>query len=74
MTIFESVSFLVINVLFFLSQYLKFSQLTATKLYFLEAFVKKNLPDHECAICLLQCIDNEKIIRLPCFSEHIYHY
>lgn len=70
----ESVLFLLINFLLLLGQYLKFTQLASTKLYVLSPFANADLAESECAICLLQCLRNEDIVQLPCFSEHIYHY
>jgi hypothetical protein len=61
------------NLLLCLGQHLKFRRLRYTKLYVLEPFGWTG-EECECAICLLPCAKGERVVQLPCFSEHVYHH
>jgi hypothetical protein len=75
-TVAESFMFFFVNILLFLGQHVKFLRVDNGKLYFLRS-KRIDSPSQagiECSICLLNCERGDRVVELPCFANHIYHF
>ena len=64
------------NLLLFFGQSIKFNRADQGKIYLLHSKTIGPVPadGSECSICLVHFGKGDRVVELPCFNNHIYHY